>query len=72
MSRGAQTRDLWFFIRAVFSGTMWCFAEAVREMVVAVTRSPETRQVVVLSSSVRVVPRVANFEHETQVRSHLC
>ena len=29
MSRGAQTRDLWFFIRAVFSGTMWCFAEAV-------------------------------------------
>ena len=34
---------------------MWCFAEAVWETVVAVTRSPETRHVVVLASSVRVV-----------------
>ena len=34
---------------------MWCFAEAVLETVVAVTRSPETRHVVVLASSVRVV-----------------
>ena len=34
---------------------MWCLAAAVRDTVVAVTRSPETRHVVVLASSVRVV-----------------
>ena len=39
----------------VFWCTMWCFAAVVRETVVAVTRSPETRHVVVLASSVRVV-----------------
>ena len=55
MSRGAKARDIWFFIRDVFWCTMWCFAEAVWETVVAVTRSPETRHVVVLASSVRVV-----------------
>ena len=38
-----------------FLGTMWCLAAAVRDTVVAVTRSPETRHVVVLASSVRVV-----------------
>ena len=58
---------------------MWCFAEAVWETVVAVTRSPETRHVLVLASNVRVVSWCSSrpsawptFEHETQVRSHLC
>ena len=58
MRRGAQTRDLWFFIRDVFR--VRCGA-----------RQQRSCRLLLFLASI-CVPRVANFEHETQVRSHLC
>ena len=55
MSRRAQTRDFWFFIRGVFRVRCGVSPKPFWETFVAVTRSPETRHVVVLASSVRVV-----------------